>query len=139
MDFGELQALLYKLLIQGGSWLTILRGLWATVRISSFSIFFGTLLGAGVCALRMSHIKPIRWLAAIYIAGARVGPPQDLEHLIHKNAPAVVAGLEPLVEFGLVRGLQPHKTIFKVIAGECFIAEQRHFPSPVHVPCEFSP
>ena len=74
MNFGELQELLYKLLIQGGSWLTILKGLWTTVQISVLSLLCGTLLGAGVCALRMSRLRLIRGLATVYIVVLRGSP-----------------------------------------------------------------
>lgn len=43
---------LYKILIQGGSWRTILGGLWVTVQISLFALLIGTVLGAIVCLLR---------------------------------------------------------------------------------------
>ncbi|MCR5346813.1 MAG: amino acid ABC transporter permease [Fretibacterium sp.] len=74
MDFTEMKEILYRLLIQGGSWLTILKGLWATVQISVLSILLGTVLGAGVCMLRMSRFKPIRGLAAAYIVVLRGSP-----------------------------------------------------------------
>ena len=37
---------LYKILIQGGSWKTILGGLWITVWISGFALLIGTLVGS---------------------------------------------------------------------------------------------
>ena len=40
---------LYKILIEGGSWKTILGGLWVTVKISLFSLIIGTVLGAFIC------------------------------------------------------------------------------------------
>jgi len=43
---------LYAILIQGGSWKTILGGLWVTVQISLFALLIGTALGAIVCLLR---------------------------------------------------------------------------------------
>ncbi|MCR4819010.1 MAG: amino acid ABC transporter permease [Fretibacterium sp.] len=74
MNFEEIEELLYKLLIQGGSWLTILKGLWATVRISALSVFFGTLLGALVYTLRISRVTPFRGLAKAYIVILRGSP-----------------------------------------------------------------
>ena len=53
----SLSEILYKILIQGGSYNTILKGLAATINISVFSLLFGTLLGALICALRMSKLK----------------------------------------------------------------------------------
>ncbi|MBQ7544050.1 MAG: amino acid ABC transporter permease [Synergistaceae bacterium] len=66
--------ILYRILIQGGSYLTILKGLRATVEISLYSLVFGTLLGAVVCALRMSHVKLLRFLAGMYIVILRGSP-----------------------------------------------------------------
>ncbi|MDD2647356.1 MAG: amino acid ABC transporter permease [Eubacteriales bacterium] len=65
---------IYANLIKGGAWLTILNGLWATVRISALSLLLGTLLGALICAMRMSRITPLRWLAKAYIAVLRGSP-----------------------------------------------------------------
>lgn len=65
---------IYKNLIAGGAWLTILTGLWVTVKISALSLLLGTILGAVVCAMRMSGIKPLRWLAQVYIAALRGSP-----------------------------------------------------------------
>ena len=66
--------ILYRILIQGGSYWTILRGLQATVNISVFSLLAGTLLGAVVCALRMSRFKLLRFLAGGYIIILRGSP-----------------------------------------------------------------
>ena len=69
-----LNQILYRILIQGGSYWTILRGLQATVNISVFSLLAGTLLGAVVCALRMSRFKLLRFLAGGYIIILRGSP-----------------------------------------------------------------
>ena len=69
-----LSEILYKILIQGGSYNTILKGFYATVRISFFSMVFGTLLGACVCYLRMSKYKLLRIPAIIYIVVLRGSP-----------------------------------------------------------------
>ena len=71
MSFSEI---LYKILIQGGSYWTILKGLGATVEISIYSLITGTLLGAFICALRMSKIKILRFAATIYIVILRGSP-----------------------------------------------------------------
>ncbi len=70
----SLNEILYKILIQGGSYMTILKGLSATVQISLWSLLFGTLLGAVVCALRMSKIRIINTIATIYIVLLRGSP-----------------------------------------------------------------
>ena len=64
----------YDLLIAGGAWLTILEGLWATVQISFFALVLGTLLGAGICAMRRSKHKILRIPASLYIAVLRGSP-----------------------------------------------------------------
>ncbi|MBQ9595339.1 MAG: ABC transporter permease subunit, partial [Synergistaceae bacterium] len=70
----SLNEILYKILIQGGSYNTILKGLLATVDISVFSLLWGTLLGALVCALRMSRLKILNIPAKIYILILRGSP-----------------------------------------------------------------
>ena len=70
----SLNQILYRVLIQGGSYWTILRGFNATLRISVLSLIFGTLLGAVICALRMSGLKILRTLATIYIVILRGSP-----------------------------------------------------------------
>lgn len=71
MSFSEI---LYKILIQGGSYWTILKGLNSTVEISFYSLLLGTLLGAFICALRMSKIKILRFAATVYIVILRGSP-----------------------------------------------------------------
>ena len=70
----SLNEILYRILIQGGSYMTILKGLRATVNISVFSLLFGTLLGALVCALRMSRLRILNIPAKIYIVILRGSP-----------------------------------------------------------------
>ena len=70
----ELKDILYKILIQGGSYLTILKGLNATIRISVFALILGTLLGAIICALRMSRFKLFNIPAKLYILLLRGSP-----------------------------------------------------------------
>ena len=65
---------IYNNLIKGGAWLTILNGLWATVKISMLSLAIGTVLAALVCAMRMSKVKPVRLIAQVYIAVLRGSP-----------------------------------------------------------------
>ncbi|MBQ7221535.1 MAG: amino acid ABC transporter permease [Synergistaceae bacterium] len=70
----SLNEILYRILIQGGSYMTILKGLRATVNISVFSLLIGTLLGAAVCALRMSGHRILNIPAKIYIVILRGSP-----------------------------------------------------------------
>ena len=65
---------LYIIFFKDGAWLTILKGLWATVQISALSLLFGTLLGALICFLRTSKFKPARLFAKVYIAVIRGSP-----------------------------------------------------------------
>ncbi|MBQ6972324.1 MAG: amino acid ABC transporter permease [Synergistaceae bacterium] len=69
-----LSEILYRILIQGGSYMTILRGLNATIYISLLSMLFGTLLGALVCMLRMSRVKIFSIPAKLYIVILRGSP-----------------------------------------------------------------
>ena len=64
----------YAIFIKDGAWLTILKGLWATVQISALSLLFGTLLGALICLLRVSDFKPAEIFAKVYIAVIRGSP-----------------------------------------------------------------
>ncbi len=64
----------YKVLIEGDSYLTILKGLWITVVISFLGLLFGTILGALICRLRMSKIKVLSIIARIYIVVLRGSP-----------------------------------------------------------------
>lgn len=59
---------LYRILIYGGSWKTILGGLWVTVKISALSLVLGTVLGALVCLLRTRKNPVARGFARVYIA-----------------------------------------------------------------------
>ena len=70
----ELTDKLYIILIKGGSWKTILGGLWATVRISALALLLGTLLGAIICLLRTRKNLLVRGIASAYIAVLRGTP-----------------------------------------------------------------
>ena len=71
MRFTEL---FYQTLIEGGSWLTILKGLWVTVEISLLSVLVGTALGALVCAAKMCKNRLVQSATAVYIAVLRGSP-----------------------------------------------------------------
>ena len=64
----------YLIFFKDDAWLTILKGLGATVQISVLSLIFGTLLGAGICYLRGSDFKPAKIFAQTYIAVIRGSP-----------------------------------------------------------------
>lgn len=86
---------LYKILIQGGSWKTILGGLWVTIRISLFALLIGTLLGALVCLLRTRKNPLARGIASVYIAILRGTPVLMLLLLLYYGIFAR-AGLKPV-------------------------------------------
>lgn len=66
--------LIYSTLIKGGSAFTILHGLGITLEISVLSIIIGSLLGTGVCALRLNRNRILRSISAVYIAVIRGSP-----------------------------------------------------------------
>lgn len=86
---------LYNILIKGGSWQTILGGLWVTVQISALSLLFGTILGAAVCFLRLSDNKIASTVARIYISIVRGSPVLMLLMLLFYGVFAG-SGLKPL-------------------------------------------
>ena len=69
-----LNQILYKILIQGNSYQTILKGLNATVEISLYSLLYGTLLGAFICMLKMSGSKILKFISTVYIIILRGSP-----------------------------------------------------------------
>ena len=85
----------YNILIKGGSWQTILGGLWVTIQISVASLALGTLLGAAVCLLRMSRSKILSTSARIYISIIRGSPVLMLLMLLFYGVLAG-SGLKPL-------------------------------------------
>lgn len=71
MDVGEI---IYKTLIAGDSYKTLLKGLGVTLQISLLSVLIGTLLGMVICALRRIRFWIVRHIAAGYIAIVRGSP-----------------------------------------------------------------
>ena len=86
---------LYKILIQGGSWKTILGGLWVTIQISFFALLIGTVLGALVCLLRTRKNPVARGIASAFIAVLRGTPVLMLLLLLYYGIFAR-AGLAPV-------------------------------------------
>ncbi len=60
--------------IEEDRWQMIAGGLWLTVRISFYALILGTLLGALICAMRMSRRRFISGTAKVYIEIMRVVP-----------------------------------------------------------------
>ena len=65
---------IYNIFISNGAWLTILKGLLVTVQISALSLFFGTILGAIICYMRVGKISPLKIFATAYISIIRGSP-----------------------------------------------------------------
>ena len=86
---------LYKILIQGGSWKTILGGLWVTAQISALALVLGTALGAVICLLRTRKNPVARGFASVYIAILRGTPVLMLLLLLYYGVLAR-AGLKPV-------------------------------------------
>ena len=86
---------LYKILIQGGSWKTILGGLWVTIQISFFALLLGTILGALVCLLRTRKNPLVRGVGSVYIAVLRGTPVLMLLLLLYYGVFAR-AGMKPV-------------------------------------------
>lgn len=87
---------LYKILIQGGSWKTILGGLWVTVQISALALLIGTILGSVICLLRTRKNPIARGLASLYIAILRGSPVLMLLLLLYYGVLART-GLTPVM------------------------------------------
>lgn len=62
---------LHSTFFKEARWKLILHGLWTTVLVSVFATLLGTLLGAGVCFLRMSDHWLPRQIGRFYIAVVR--------------------------------------------------------------------
>ena len=85
---------LYAILIQGGSWKTILGGLWVTVQIFVLALVLGTVLGAVICLMRTRKNPVLRGIASVYIAVLRGTPVLMLLLLLYYGVFAR-AGLKP--------------------------------------------
>ena len=87
---------LYKILIQGGSWKTILGGLWVTIQISALALLLGTVLGALICLLRTRKNPVARGIASAYIAVLHGTPVLMLLLLLYYGVLAR-AGIAPVM------------------------------------------
>ena len=55
-----------KIFFENDAWQTILDGILTTIEISALSLFFGTILGAAICFLRVGEIKILKFFAKLY-------------------------------------------------------------------------
>ncbi len=85
-----------KILIQGGSWKTILGGLWVTIQISALALVLGTVLGALICLLRTRKNPIVRGIGSAYIAILRGTPVLMLLLLLYYGVLAR-AGIAPVM------------------------------------------
>lgn len=65
--FASLQDSFNKTFIVEDRYKLVLEGLWTTIVISMLSLFFGSFLGAVICAMRKSRLKIVSGLAIVYI------------------------------------------------------------------------
>lgn len=65
---------IYNNLIAGNAWLTILKGIGVTVKISALSLLLGTVVGALICGMRRSRNRMLCLVAKLYIAVLRGSP-----------------------------------------------------------------
>ena len=86
---------LYKILIKGDSWKTILGSLGVTVQISLYALLLGTVLGALLCLLRTRKNPLARGIGSGYIAILRGTPVLMLLLLLYYGIFARV-GLKPV-------------------------------------------
>ena len=82
---------LYTILVKGGSWKTILGGLWVTVQIFVLSL----VPGAVICLLRTRNNLVLRGVASAYIAVLRGTPVLMLLLLLYYGVLART-GLKPV-------------------------------------------
>ena len=90
--------------IRENRWKLILGGLRVTALISVFSALFGTVLGAGVCAMRMSSVRVLNAAASLFISLLRGTPVLVLLMLIFYVAFASVS-IDPVVVAVIAFGL----------------------------------
>lgn len=65
---------IYNMLIKDDAWLSILKGLGITIKISFFALILGTLAGALICCMRRSKNAFLHNFAKVYIAILRGSP-----------------------------------------------------------------
>lgn len=114
---------LYKILIDGGSWKTILGGLWVTVQISVLALLLGTALGALVCLLRTRKNPVARGFAAVYIAILRGTPVLMLLLLLYYGVLAR-SGLPPVTVAVITFGLNVSAHVAELLRAALDAADQ---------------
>ena len=114
---------LYKILIYGGSYITILKGLWVTIQISALSILAGTLFGAFICLLRTRKNAVIRNIAAVYIAILRGTPVLMLLLLLYYGVFAR-AGIPPVIVAAITFAMNVSAHVAELLRSAILATEQ---------------
>ena len=115
---------LYKILINGDSWKTILGGLWMTVRISFCALLIGTVLGALVCLLRTRKNIAARGIGSVYIAVLRGTPVLMLLLLLYYGVLAR-SGLKPVTVAVLTFALNVSAHVAELLRAALEAADKR--------------
>ena len=115
---------LYKILINGDSWKTILGGLWMTVRISLCALLIGTVLGALVCLLRTRKNIAARGIGSVYIAVLRGTPVLMLLLLLYYGVLAR-SGLKPVTVAVLTFALNVSAHVAELLRAALEAADKR--------------
>ena len=69
---------------------TLLQGLTMTVEVTVISLIIGVIAGIFTCLFRISHIKPLEWIARLYIWLIRGTPMLVQAFYIYFVVPAIV-------------------------------------------------
>jgi His/Glu/Gln/Arg/opine family amino acid ABC transporter permease subunit len=72
--FGPVIDSIYRNLILGDAYKIVLQGLWTTILISGLGLLLGTVVGAVLCAMRLSRVWPVRWFSHALVSVLRGSP-----------------------------------------------------------------
>ncbi len=92
---------IYLSLIEGSRWKTLLSGLGTTLTITIGAMILGTVLGIVLALMKISKVKPLKWISSLYID-------------IIRGTPVVVQLL--IMYFVVFASVNVNKTIIAMIA-----------------------
>lgn len=92
---------IYLSLIEGSRWKTLLSGLGTTLTITIGAMILGTVLGIVLALMKISKVKPLKWISSLYID-------------IIRGTPVVVQLL--IMYFVVFASVNINKTIIAMIA-----------------------
>lgn len=92
---------IYISLIEGSRWKTLLSGLGTTLTITVGAMILGTVLGIVLALMKISKVKPLKWISSIYID-------------IIRGTPVVVQLL--IMYFVVFASVNVNKTVIAIIA-----------------------